>query len=280
LFELTNKRYNYNIDIASLSNKDRLVLYSIILKGVNYLKNVGDYKEIESVIASDLVNEESLFLGVNNCLNYDYESFLRLIYKITTILNKNKEQIVVNDITMLIGLNDIKNIVFYLYNNFFKDEYKKYQEQDNIATFIININEYPANDALRLASFINKLLLSVNIINGVNDIDYLFDNFFKKEKEQINCLLESFFMLIDADNKELNIYFKIIGKEDYNNIGANLLAMIKYWKLMHILERKEEQYMKQYVNISTFKELIKENMCYNDFINQVIKRINENEKNK
>jgi hypothetical protein len=281
----------YKIDISNLSIKDRLLTYSYFIKILLSIKNSYNFNSIDNVINGNpeyIINKNNLINGLYYSNNYNWDFIINVFSKIIKLYDKNNidDEIVTNanKIAKVISNEyDIADILFDLYNDFFLLEYKKLKLCGK-ANCKIDLNEFTITDGLNFYSFMEKLLLSANMLYDVNDIDYLFNELIKTRKEQEEALFNSFLIMIDTNNNELNIYSKITKQilDDNNiiNIKSNLFYLLQEYKLFHYVNSEKDKYIDKYIPIDLFINDENKNMNYNSFINDVIYKVKKLEEDK
>jgi hypothetical protein len=280
LIKLVNNRGYWDIDINNLSDKDRLYIQSYLLKFIECIKlNLGlERLIIDDFIAEygDLLEQESLWKqSILLSYNYDIEFIFNFILKIVNFYDINKNQytnVDENKFTIAnLKIEDLANIIKKLYELVeIKDPNSNINDTITIKSLDLDSTIYKGLD---FHSFMIKLLKVINLYHGVNDVDYLFNNFYKTKELQEQVLFHAFLLLISPTSKELDIYFKIIEDVNYNNIGANLLGLLKRYQLFHISNSNKNTYTKSYLDILDFITPENENMCYNTFIDSVINKM-------
>jgi len=281
----------YKIDISNLSIKDRLLTYSYFIKILLSIKNSYNFNSIDNVINGNpeyIINKNNLINGLYYSNNYNWDFIINVFSKIIKLYDKNNiaDEIPynANNIAKVISNEyDIADILFDLYNDFFLLEYKKLKLCGK-ANCKIDLNEFTITDGLNFYSFMEKLLLSANMLYDVNDIDYLFNELIKTRKEQEEALFNSFLIMIDTNNNELNIYSKITKQilDDNNiiNIKSNLFYLLQEYKLFHYVNSEKDKYIDKYIPIDLFINDENKNMNYNSFINDVIYKVKKVEEDK
>jgi hypothetical protein len=280
LIKLVNNRGYWDIDINNLSDKDRLYIQSYLLKFIECIKlNLGlERLIIDDFIAEygDLLEQESLWKqSILLSYNYDIEFIFNFILKIVNFYDINKNQytnVDENKFTIAnLKIEDLANIIKKLYELVeIKDPNSNINDTITIKSLDLDSTIYKGLD---FHSFMIKLLKVINLYHGVNDVDYLFNNFYKTKELQEQVLFHAFLLLISPTSKELDIYFRIIDDVNYNNIGANLLGLLKRYQLFHISNSNKNTYTKSYLDILDFITPENENMCYNTFIDSVINKM-------
>ena len=280
MIKLVNNRGYWDIDINNLSDKDRLYIQSYLLKFIECIKlNLGlERLIIDDFIAEygDLLEQESLWKqSILLSYNYDIEFIFNFILKIVNFYDINKNQytnVDENKFTIAnLKIEDLANIIKKLYELVeIKDPNSNINDTITIKSLDLDSTIYKGLD---FHSFMIKLLKVINLYHGVNDVDYLFNNFYKTKELQEQVLFHAFLLLISPTSKELDIYFKIIDDVNYNNIGANLLGLLKRYQLFHISNSNKNTYTKSYLDILDFITPENENMCYNTFIDSVINKM-------
>jgi hypothetical protein len=280
LIKLVNNRGYWDIDINNLSDKDRLYIQSYLLKFIECIKlNLGlERLIIDDFIAEygDLLEQETLWKqSILLSYNYDIEFIFNFILKIVNFYDINKNQytnVDENKFTIAnLKIEDLANIIKKLYELVeIKDPNSNINDTITIKSLDLDSTIYKGLD---FHSFMIKLLKVINLYHGVNDVDYLFNNFYKTKELQEQVLFHAFLLLISPTSKELDIYFKIIDDVNYNNIGANLLGLLKRYQLFHISNSNKNTYTKSYLDILDFITPENENMCYNTFIDSVINKM-------
>ncbi len=290
MIKLVNNRGYWDIDINNLSDKDRLYIQSYLLKFIECIKLTLklDWLSVDDFIAEygDVLEQESIWgKAITLSDNDDIEFIFNFILKIVNFYDINKNQytnIDENKFTIAnLKIEDLASIIKKLYELVeIKDP------NSNNDTIIIKSLDLDSTiyKGLDFHSFMIKLLKVIDLYHGVNDVDYLFSNFYKTKELQEQVLFHAFLLLISPTSKELDIYFKIIDDVNYNNIGANLLGLLKRYQLFHISNSNKNTYTKSYLNILDFITPENENMCYNTFIDSVINKMvkydEEKKKNK
>ena len=280
MIKLVNNRGYWDIDINNLSDKDRLYIQSYLLKFIECIKlNLGlERLIIDDFIAEygDLLEQETLWKqSILLSYNYDIEFIFNFILKIVNFYDINKNQytnVDENKFTIAnLKIEDLANIIKKLYELVeIKDPHSNNNDTIIIKSLDLDSTIYKGLD---FHSFMIKLLKVINLYHGVNDVDYLFNNFYKTKELQEQVLFHAFLLLISPTSKELDIYFKIIDDVNYNNIGANLLGLLKRYQLFHISNSNKNTYTKSYLDILDFITPENENMCYNTFIDSVINKM-------
>lgn len=287
----TDKQISYKVDINNLSIKDRLLTYSYFIKILLSMKNMYNFDTIDDVINGNpeyIINKNNLMQGLLFSNNYDYDFLVNILSKIVILYDNNNPEDIIDSIKEKVAkkisnVYDIADILFDLYNDFFLLEYKKFKSNSSV-NCKIDLSEFNIIDGLNFHSFMEKLLVSINMLYYVNDIDYLFNNIIRSRKEQEEALFIAFLIMIDINNNELNIYCKITNQildaNNIINIKSNLFYLLQEYKLFHFVSSENDKYTKKSIDIKSFINEENKNMNYNNFINDVIYKVRSMEDGK
>ena len=270
----------YKIDVNNLSPKDRLLLFSYMFKILSYLQNRFEFKTLQHLMngnPENIITGYNLLYSLGVTANYDYDFLNKILMKTVTLLNNEEESyinVTASKFTKKIKEKDLENILLFYYEEFFINEFENIKVIGE-SNFSINFNEIDIFQGLTFTAFCDKLILSICLLYGDNTIDYLFENYLKNKEEQRLAVFYGFLLMIDVNNKELDVYFKIINSQDYKNLPDNLLMILQYHKIFHTFSNIEETFTSQPIEIKSFITEETSKLSYNIFIDTVIKKIKD-----